>query len=60
MQLYYLKRDGNSWSLSSVVLMTVALMYKLVLVIFGAGILLFWHGPLRGYLGKGYYRLFLL
>lgn len=60
MQLYYLKRDGNSWSLSSVVLMTVALMYKLVLVVFGVGILLFWHGPLCGYLGKGYYRLFLL
>lgn len=60
MQLYYLKRDGNSWSVSSVVLMTVALMYKLVLVIFGVGILLFWHEPLRDYLGKGYYRLFLL
>ena len=60
MQLYYLKRDGNSWSLSSVALMTVALMYKLVLVLFGVGILLFWHAPLRGYLGTGYYRLFLL
>lgn len=60
MQLYYLKREGNSWSISSVVLMTVALMYKLVLVIFGVGILLFWHQPLRGYLGMGYYRLFLL
>ena len=60
MQLYYLKRDGNSWSISSVVLMTVALMYKLVLVLFGAGILLFWHAPLRRYLGTGYYRLFLL
>lgn len=60
MQLYYLKRDGNSWSLSSVALMTVALMYKLVLVLYGVGILLFWHAPLRGYLGTGYYRLFLL
>ena len=60
MQLYYLKRNGNSWSMSSVVLMTVALMYKLVLVIFGVGILLFWNAPLRGYLGTGYYRLFLL
>ena len=60
MQLYYLKRDGNSSSLSSVALMTVALMYKLVLVLFGVGILLFWHAPLRGYLGTGYYRLFLL
>lgn len=60
MQLYYLKKDGNSWSVSSVVLMTVALMYKLVIVLFGVGILIFWHAPLRGYLGKGYYRLFLL
>lgn len=60
MQLYYLKREGRSWSISSVVLMTVALMYKLVLVIFGVGILIFWNRPLRGYLGKGYYRLFLL
>lgn len=60
MQLYYLKKDGNSWSLSSVVLMTVALMYKLVLVLFGVGILLFWHDPLKSYLGTGYYHLFLL
>ena len=60
MQLYYLKRDGNSWSLSSVVLMTVALMYKLVLVLFGVGILIFWNGPLQDYLGRFYYRLFLL
>lgn len=60
MQLYYLKKDGNSWSLSSVVLMTVALMYKLVIVLFGIGILIFWHEPLKGYLGRGYYQLFLL
>lgn len=60
MQLYYLKRDGNSWSHSSVVLMLVALMYKLVLVLFGVGILIFWNDPLKGYLGVGYYRLFLL
>lgn len=60
MQLYYLKRDGNSWSSSSVALMTVALMYKLVLVIFGIGILVFWNQPLRQYLGMGFYRLFLL
>lgn len=60
MQLYYLRKDGNSWSLSSVVLMTVALMYKLVLVIFGIGILIFWNRPLRSYLGVGYYRLYLL
>ena len=60
MQLYYLKKDGNSWSLASVALMTVALMYKLVLVLFGVGILLFWNEPLQEYLGGFYYRLFLL
>lgn len=60
MQLYYLKKDGNSWSLASLALMMIAFMYKLVLVVFGFGILVFWNEPLRGYLGTGYYRLFLL
>jgi hypothetical protein len=60
MQLYYLKRSGNSWSGSSLVLMTIALLYKLVLVLFGLGILLFWRAPLRMHLGIIYYRLFLL
>lgn len=59
MQLYYMKRDGNSLSGSSVVLMTVAVIYKLVLVLTGAGILLFWNAPLRGYLQK-YYGLYFL
>lgn len=58
MQLYYLKKDGNSWSFASVVLMLLALMYKLVLVLVGIGILVFWNEPLRGYLGRGYYWLF--
>ena len=35
-------------------------MYKLVLVLFGAGILVFWNRPLKSYLGIFYYRLFLL
>lgn len=59
MQLYYMKKDGNRVSDSTVVLMMVALMYKLVLVVIGAGILLFWSIPLHGYLGNFYY-LFLL
>lgn len=59
MQLYYMNKDRNSLSESSVVLMTVALIYKLVLVLIGIGTLMFWHGPLRNYL-KEYFPLFLL
>lgn len=57
-QLYYMKKDGNALSDSSVVLMTVALVYKLVLVMIGSGMLLFWAAPLRRYL-KGYFGLYL-
>ena len=35
MQLYYMCKDKNSLSESSVVLMTVALIYKFVLVVMG-------------------------
>lgn len=59
MQLYYMSKDRNSLSESSVVLMTVALIYKLVLVVIGIGTLAFWHKPLRGYLEE-FYPLFLL
>ncbi|MDE6219778.1 MAG: flippase-like domain-containing protein [Lachnospiraceae bacterium] len=59
MQLYYMKRDGNSLSAASVVLMTVAIIYKLVLVLIGIGILLFWGAPLRNYL-QAYYGLYFL
>lgn len=59
MQLYYMCKDKNGLSESSVVLMTVALIYKFVLVVIGVVILLFWHRPLRGYL-RNYYPLFLL
>lgn len=59
MQLYYMSKDRNSLSESSVVLMTVALIYKLVLVVIGIGTLVFWHRPLRGYLQE-YFPLFLL
>lgn len=57
MQLYYMKRDGNSLSAASVVLMTVAVIYKLVLVLTGIGILLFWGAPLKKYL-QAYYGLY--
>lgn len=57
MQLYFMKRDGNPLSASSVVLMTVAVIYKLVLVLIGAGIVIFWRNPLEEYLGK-YYGLY--
>lgn len=50
MQLFYMKKDGNTLSSASVVLMTVAIMYKLVLVLTGIGILLFWRQPLKDYL----------
>ncbi len=58
-QLYYMNKDGNRGSDSTVVLMTVALAYKFVLVIIGLGILFFWSGPLRGELGV-YFPLYLL
>lgn len=59
MQLYYMRRDGNALSASSVVLMTVAVIYKFVLVLIGIGILLFWRKPLRIYL-QGYMGLYFL
>lgn len=58
-QLYYMKKDGNALSDSSVVLMTVALFYKFVLVIIGCAMLLFWYGPLKSYLRK-YFGLYIL
>lgn len=59
MQLYYMCKDKNGLSESSVVLMTVAVIYKFVLVLMGLGMLVCWHGPLKSYL-RGYYPLFLL
>ncbi|MGN0298982.1 MAG: YbhN family protein [Lachnospiraceae bacterium] len=59
MQLYYMGKDGNSLSASSVVLMTVAAIYKFVLVLIGIGLVLFWNQPLKVYL-KGYYGLYFL
>ena len=58
-QLYYMNRDGNRGSDSTVVLMTVAVAYKFILVVMGFGILLFWMGPLRSELNV-YFPLYLL
>ena len=59
MQLYYMCKDKNSLSESSVVLMTVALIYKLVLVLIGIAMLIFWHRPLKIYLQE-FFPLYLL
>ncbi len=59
MQLYYMKKEGHKVSDSTVVLMTVAVIYKLVLVVMGAGIVIFYYQPLADYL-KGYLYLYYL
>lgn len=59
MQLYYMCKDKNGMPQSSVVLMTVALLYKFVLVLIGVAILVFWHKPLKSYL-REYFPLYLL
>lgn len=58
MQLYYMRKDGNSLSSASVVLMTVAVMYKFVLALTGIGILIFGRQPLGNYF-QGYGMLYL-
>lgn len=57
-QLYYMNRDGNRGADSTVVLMTVAAVYKFVLVLAGTGILLFCGESLRQKLGR-YFILYL-
>lgn len=59
MQLYYMSKDKHGLSESSVVLMTVALIYKFVLVVMGIAMQLFWHGTLRFYL-REFFPLYLL
>lgn len=59
MQLYHMSRDGNSLSASTVVLMTVALVYKLVLVLMGLLMVFFRFSVLKENLGK-YLNLFYL
>lgn len=58
-QLYYMNKDGNRVSDSTVVLMTVAVVYKFVLVILGFGILAFWYRPLTRELNH-YFPLYIL
>lgn len=53
MQLYYMKKDGHKASDATVILMTMALVYKLVLVMAGIGILAAWYQPLKSFM-KGY------
>ncbi|AFA48004.1 lysylphosphatidylglycerol synthase transmembrane domain-containing protein [Acetobacterium woodii] len=59
MQLYYMKRDGNSLSDSSVVLMTLAVFSRLVISLVGIFLLIFWYNPLVYYL-QSYMALFYL
>lgn len=59
MQLYYMQKEGHKVSDSSVILMTVAVVYKFVLVMIGIGILVFYRGPLMRYLGKYIYLYYL-
>lgn len=59
MQLFHMKRDGNDLSASTVVLMTVALVYKLVLVLMGMAMVLMRFSTLKEHLGR-YLHLFYL
>ena len=54
-----MNKDGNKGSESTVVLMTVAVIYKFVLVVLGAGILLFRGGALKTEL-HSFFPLYLL
>jgi uncharacterized protein (TIRG00374 family) len=58
-QLYYMKKSGLRMSDSTVVLMTVALIYKFILVILGFGILLFFWQPLHKYLSHYIYLYYI-
>lgn len=59
MQVYYLSKSGVKVSDSTPVLMTTAVLYKLVLVLIGAGLCLFWNDGLAFYFGT-YLWLFYL
>ena len=59
MQLYYMQKEGHKVSDSTVVLMTVAVIYKFVLVVMGVGILIFCHEPLAVYLKQYLYLYYL-
>ncbi len=59
MQLYYLKRDGYSFSRSCATLTVIAALNKFVLASIGVGLLLVWYGPLSREFGDymGWYYL---
>ncbi len=57
MQLYHMTKDHHKMAHSTVVLMSVATAYKLVLVLMGIGISLFWWKGLSSHLG-GYLPLY--
>ena len=60
MQLYYMQKEGHKVSDSSVVLMTVAVVYKLVLALMGvATFAIFYRTQLMGYLGNYIYLYYL-
>ncbi|MGV8907187.1 MAG: lysylphosphatidylglycerol synthase transmembrane domain-containing protein [Acetobacterium sp.] len=59
MQLYYMKKDGNPLSNSSVVLMILALFSRLVISLIGIALLVFWYNPLVYYL-QGFMALYYL
>ncbi len=58
MQLYYMKKEGQKLSESTVVLMTVAILYKFVLVLIGVGLLIFAKDMLDQALSTYYYWLY--
>ena len=51
MQLYHMSKDGYKIGHSTVVLLSAAVFYKLVLVLMGIGICIFWWTGLRTHLG---------
>ncbi len=51
-QLYYMTKDGHKASNSSVSLITMAFLYKVVMVIIGTGLLLLWKQNLELYFGN--------
>lgn len=59
MQLYYMNKDGHKVADSTVVLLSVAVAYKLVLVVMGIGISIFWWQGLWTHLENYTYIYFL-
>lgn len=59
MQLYYMSKDGRKVAHSTVALLSAAFAYKLVLVLMGLGICVFWWSNLNKYL-EGFLPLYIL